>query len=67
MWIHLFSHISKAAILKIKNYVPFIHWCKTASFMAVDCSAYKCKLKVSFKTNDLAYQRIIDLDAHKNL
>ena len=32
--------------------------------MAVHCSGYKCKLKISFKTNDLAYQRIIDSDAH---
>ena len=51
----------------MKNYVPFIHWCKTASVKAVDCSGYKHKLKVSFKANDLAYQRIIDSDAHKNL
>ena len=42
----------------IKNYVPFIHWCKTANFMVVHCSN---------NTNDLAYRRIIDSDAYENL
>ena len=53
-----YTQFVKAAILKIKNYVPFIHWCKTANFMVVQCSGH---------TNDLAYRRIIDLDTYENL
>ena len=29
-----YIQLIKAALLKIKNYVPFIHWCKTASFFS---------------------------------
>ena len=52
-----FNIITEAAILNMKNYVPFIHWCKTASIMAVYCSGYiKCKLalkQITLLTNVL--------------
>ena len=54
----IYIHLIKAAILKIKDYVPFIHWCKTANFMVIHCSGY---------TNDLAHRRINDSDAYENL